>query len=162
MLSFRRAEPTDRDAIWSILKTVIAGGDVYAFLPNSDKDELMDYWLANDKYTYVAVLDGEIVGSFYMRTNQPGLGSHIVNAGYMTSPDHSGKGIGYEMGAFSLKEAKRLGYKAMQFNLVVKTNEVAVRLWQRLGFTIIGEIPEAFQHQTLGLVNAYVMYQKLT
>ena len=162
MLTFRKAEPTDKAAVWTILKSVISSGDTYAFLPNSSKKQMLNYWFSAEKHTYVAVLYDEIVGTFIMRANQLGLGSHIANAGYMTSPKHTGKGIGYKMGAFSLEEAKRLGYQAMQFNLVVKTNEGAVRLWQRLGFKIIGEIPEAFQHQQLGFVNAYIMYQKIT
>ena len=96
-----------------------------------------------------------------MKDNQPGLGSHVANAGYMTSPDAFGKGIGKAMALFSLEEAKNLGYRAMQFNLVIKTNERAVELWKKLGFAIIGEIPEAFNHKSLGLTNAYIMYRKL-
>ena len=97
----------------------------------------------------------------FLKDNQPDLGSHIANAGYMTAPSAAGQGVGKAMGEFSLSEAKRLGYKAMQFNIVVKSNERAVRLWQHLGFKIIGEIPEAFQNKQGGLTNAYIMYQKL-
>ena len=161
MLTFRKALASDKADVWQILKSVIAGGDTYAFLPNSTKKEMLNYWFSSEKQTYVAVLDDAIVGTFVMRANQLGLGAHIANASYMIAPNHAGKGIGYQMGAFSLQEARELGYRAMQFNLVIKTNAVAVRLWQRLGFQIIGEIPEAFQHQTLGFVNAYIMYQKL-
>jgi ribosomal protein S18 acetylase RimI-like enzyme len=96
-----------------------------------------------------------------LKNNQPGLGSHIANASYMTAPAAMGKGIGKQMGIFSLQEARRLGYKAMQFNIVVKSNTRAVALWQSLGFEIIGEIPNAFQHAVLGLTNAYIMYQQL-
>lgn len=79
----------------------------------------------------------------------------------MTSPAASGKGVGKVMGGFSLKEAKRLSYKAMQFNIVIKSNERAIRLWENLGFKIIGEIPEAFNHKQNGLTNAYIMYRKI-
>lgn len=96
-----------------------------------------------------------------IKDNQPDLGSHIANAGYLTLPSARGKGVGMDMGEFSLVEAKRLGYQAMQFNIVVKSNQGAVRLWQKLGFEIIGEIPEAFNHLHLGMTNAYIMYQKL-
>ena len=161
MLAMRKATSKDADAIWKILKEVISRGDSFVFDPNSPKEKMMAYWMESEKHTYVAVLDNSIVGSFFIKTNQPGLGSHIANAGYMTSPLASGKGIGKAMGQFSLEEARRLGYKAMQFNIVVKSNERAVRLWQSLGFKIIGEIPEAFNHKTLGMTNAYVMYQKL-
>ena len=65
------------------------------------------------------------------------------------------------MGEFSLAEAKRLGYTAMQFNIVIKSNARAVNLWQNLGFKIIGEIPDAFNHKENGMTNAYIMYRKL-
>lgn len=161
MLAMRKATSKDAEAIWKILKEVISRGDSFVFDPDSPKEKMMAYWMESEKHTYVAVLDNSIVGSFFIKTNQPGLGSHIANAGYMTSPLASGKGIGKAMGQFSLEEARRLGYKAMQFNIVVKSNERAVRLWQSLGFKIIGEIPEAFNHKKLGMTNAYVMYQKL-
>jgi L-amino acid N-acyltransferase YncA len=161
MLTIRKAIEADEEQIWKILKEVIAQGDSFAFDPSSPKEKMMTYWMEPEKHTYVAILDNTVVGSFFIKSNQPGLGSHIANAGYMTSPLASGKGIGKAMGQFSLEEARRLGYKAMQFNIVVKSNERAVRLWQSLGFIIIGEIPEAFNHQTLGMTNAYIMYQKL-
>ncbi len=161
MLTIRKAIQADKEEIWKILKEVISKGDSFAFNPNTSKEKMMAYWMESEKHTYVAILDNTVVGSFFIKANQPGLGSHIANAGYVTSPLASGKGIGKAMGQFSLKEAKRLGYKAMQFNIEVKSNERAVRLWQSLGFKIIGEIPEAFNHQTLGMTNAYIMYQKL-
>jgi ribosomal protein S18 acetylase RimI-like enzyme len=98
---------------------------------------------------------------FLIKDNQPGLGAHIANAAYMVSEKAEGKGIGKSMCLYSLDEAKRLGYLAMQFNIVIKSNERAVKLWQKLGFQIIGEIPEAFRHKQLGLTNAYIMYRKL-
>ena len=109
----------------------------------------------------MATYDEEIVGTFIIKDNQPGLGSHIANASYMVSGKASGKSIGKAMGEFSLEEARRLGYQAMQFNIVVKSNIRAVQLWQKLGFNIIGEIPEAFNHKDKGLTNAYIMYRKL-
>jgi len=160
-LIIRKAESQDENEIWNILKEVISKGDSFAFEPDSSMEKMMAYWMEREKHTYVAVLDDTIVGSFFIKDNQPGLGSHIANAGYMTSPLAGGKGIGKAMGQFSLEEAKRLGYKAMQFNIVVKSNVRAVQLWQSIGFKIIGEIPEAFNHRTLGLTNAYIMYQKL-
>ncbi len=160
-IEIRKAIEADEDVIWLILQQVISKGDSFVFAPNTPKEKMMAYWMEPDKNTYVAILDDTIVGSFFIKANQPGLGSHIANAGYMTSPLASGKGIGKAMGQFSLEEAKRLGYQAMQFNIVVKSNERAVRLWQSLGFKIIGEIPEAFNHQSLGMTNAYIMYQRL-
>ena len=161
MLQIRKAETTDREDVWSILKNIIEKGDAYAFSPDTPKEEMLNWWFAPEKHTYVATDDDKVTGTFVIKDNQPGLGSHIANAAYAVSPDVRGKGTGKEMGAFSLKEAKKLGYRAMQFNLVVKTNESAVSLWKNLGFEIIGEIPEAFKHAELGYVNAYIMYQKL-
>jgi len=161
MIEIRKAIPSDYDAIWEIIRQVIATGDTYVFDPNSSKEKMLAYWCAPDKHTYVAVINSEIVGSFVLRDNQPDLGSHIANGAYMTLPSASGQGIGKAMGAYSIEEAKRLGYTAMQFNIVIKSNERAVRLWQSLGFGIIGEIPEAFNHKKDGLTNAYIMYRKL-
>ncbi|MVM34471.1 GNAT family N-acetyltransferase [Spirosoma sp. HMF4905] len=161
MIDIRKATSADRDSIWEIIQPVIAGGDTYAFDPNSSKEKMLAYWYGPDRHTYVAELNGNLVGTFVLRDNQPDLGSHIANGSYMTSPAASGQGVGKAMGEFSIVEARRLGYKAMQFNIVVKSNERAVRLWQKLGFAIIGEIPEAFNHKQNGLTNAYIMYRKL-
>lgn len=157
----RKAIEADKEAVWKIIQAVISIGDSYTFAPDSSKEKMLSFWCGEDKETYIAILDNEIVGTFFIKPNQPDLGSHICNAGYMVSPNTKGKGIGRKMAEFSLPEAKRLGFKAMQFNFVVKSNEIAVKLWQKLGFEIIGEIPEAFQHKDLGLVNALIMYRKL-
>jgi ribosomal protein S18 acetylase RimI-like enzyme len=156
----RKATESDKNEVWEIIQAVISAGDSYTFAPDSPKEKMLGFWSSEDKQTYVAVLDGEIVGTFFLKANQPDLGSHICNAGYMVSPKARGKNIGRKMAEFSLPEAKRLGFKAMQFNFVVKSNEIAVKLWQKLGFEIIGEIPEAFQHKDLGLTNALIMYRK--
>jgi ribosomal protein S18 acetylase RimI-like enzyme len=161
MIVIRKATKEDASQIWKIIESVISSGDTYTFDPYTPQETMLNYWLGADKYTYVAVNEDIIVGTFWLKDNQPGLGSHIANGAYMTSPFARGQGVGKLMGEFSLLEAKRLGYRAVQFNIVVKTNELAVRLWQKLGFQIIGEIPEAFNHQKYGLVNAYIMYQKL-
>jgi len=161
MIEIRKATDADHEAIWEIIHQVLQGGDTYIFAPSSSKEKMLAIWCAPNKHTYVALADGEIAGTFVISDNQMDLGSHIANGSYMVSPSHSGKGIGKAMGGFSLTEAKRIGYKAMQFNIVIKSNERAVKLWQSIGFKIIGEIPEAFNHQQLGLTNAYIMYQKL-
>ncbi|MEP7076579.1 MAG: GNAT family N-acetyltransferase [Acidobacteriota bacterium] len=160
-IEFRKAEDKDKPAIWRIIKAVIAGGDTYVFSPDTSEEEMMAYWFTPDKHNYVAVMDGEVVATFWLRPNQPGLGSHIANAAYMVSPDAHGKGIGKQMAPWSLVEARRLGFTAMQFNFVVKSNEVAIRLWQSVGFEIIGEIPDAFNHKENGLTDALLMYRKL-
>jgi ribosomal protein S18 acetylase RimI-like enzyme len=161
MTDIRTATESDKPAIWKIIESVIATGDTYVFDPNSTEDEMIPYWFAPDKYVYVAEDDGEVVGTFWLKANQPGLGSHVCNAAYMVAPDVAGKGIGRKMAEFSLDEARRLGFTAMQFNFVVKSNVAAVRLWQSIGMEIIGEIPDAFNHVRDGMTNALIMYRKL-
>ena len=161
MINIRLATKSDHDEVWHITKKVISSGDTLVFHPDSSKEKMLAYWFNNNQHTYVAAIDNQIVGTFFLRDNQPDLGSHIANAGYITDTSASGQGIGKAMGEFSMTEARRLGYKAMQFNIVVKSNEKAVRLWQRLGFKIIGEIPDAFDHKQNGLTNAFIMYQRL-
>lgn len=157
---FRRFDPVkDGNSVWEILEPIIKSGETLVFEPDMDKDELINYWQLDDKQAFIAELDGSIVGTFYMKANQMGLGSHVANAGYMVHPEHRGKGIAEKLCRFSLEEARRLGFLAMQFNIVVSTNEVAVRLWKKCGFEIVGKVPKAFKHKTLGLVDTYVMYQ---
>lgn len=160
-MTIRLATSTDHEAVWHIISNVISTGDTYVFAPDSTKEKMLTYWFSADKKTYVAEENNEILGTFYLKENQIDLGSHIVNAGYMVSENARGKGLGKTMAEFSLIEAKRLGFRGMQFNLVVKTNEKAVKLWLKMGFSIIGEIPEAYKHSEFGYVNAYIMYQKL-
>jgi len=169
MIEIRKATEKDKNEVWEIIKEVIASGDTYTFAPDSPKDKMLAFWFGADKQTYIALETREndsfipqtILGTFFIKANQPDLGSHIANAGYMVSSKSKGKGIGRKMAEFSFDEARKSGFKAMQFNFVVKSNEVAVRLWQNLGFEIIGEIPEAFQHKENGLTNALIMYRKL-
>ena len=161
MLEIRKAVERDKSPVWKIIKAVISTGDTYVYAPDSPEEKMIDYWFSFDKKTYVALDDNEIVGTFYLKDNQPDLGSHIANAGYMVSPEARGKRVGRRMAEFSLVEAKRFGYRAMQFNFVVKSNENAVNLWRDLEFEIIGEIPDAFDHAEKGLTNAYIMYKKL-
>ena len=160
-MTIRPIETADKEAVWAILQSVIQAGDAYAFNPDSDKETMMNYWVNADKFTYVVEIEEQIAGSFYIKTNQPGLGSHVCNAGYMTDMRFRGRGLAEAMCRFSLVEAKALGYQAMQYNLVVSTNEVAVRIWQKCGFEIVGRLPKAFNHQQLGLVDAFVMYRFL-
>ena len=161
MIEIKPAKDADRPFVWRIIKAVIAGGDTYVFDPDTPEDEMLAYWFSPEKYNYVARLNCEVAGIFWLRANQPGLGSHVANAAYMVSPDAKGKGVGKQMAEFSLEEARRLGFDAMQFNFVVKSNEAAVKLWEKIGFQIVGEVPEAFRHSENGLTGAYIMYRKL-
>ncbi len=161
MITIRKSREEDKEQIWKIIEYVISKGDSFNNLPDSQRDEMLDDWCSPEKNTFVAVSEDEIVGTFYIKENQSGLGSHIANGSYMVAPEARRKGVGRLMGEFSIQEAKRLGFRAMQFNFVVKSNEKAVKLWKSLGFEIIGEIPEAFRHIENGFTNAYIMYRKL-
>jgi GNAT superfamily N-acetyltransferase len=161
ILSFREAKLEDSDSLWRIIEPIIRAGGAYVFDPQSSKEVMLSYWLHLDKITYLAECEGQLLGTFYLKVNQPDLGNHICNAGFMVSEKASGLGVGRAMGKFAMEEAKRKGFHAMQFNFVIKSNEKAVNLWSSLGFQVIGEVPEAYRHPQLGLVPALVMYQKL-
>jgi len=160
-LTIRDATDRDRDAIWEIFRATVAPGDSFVYDPNTPRDEAEAYWFAKGTRTYVAEQDGKVVGSYILRPNRPGLGNHVSNAGFMVAPAARRFGVGLAMGEHALAEARRLGYSAMQFNFVISTNETAVRLWQRLGFRIVGTLPGAFRHSRKGSVDAYVMYRVL-
>ncbi|MEP1095994.1 MAG: N-acetyltransferase [Cyclobacteriaceae bacterium] len=160
-IQIRKATLEDRDSLWQIISLVINKGDTYVFAPTSSKKTMMSYWLTESNHVFVAEIGGVICGTYLLRDNQPDLGSHIANGSYMVHPEFQGMGIGKTMGEHSLETAKSLNYKAIQFNIVVKSNESAIKLWKKLGFEVIGEIPEAFQHVQLGLTNAYIMHRKL-
>ncbi|HSY16966.1 MAG TPA: GNAT family N-acetyltransferase [Candidatus Acidoferrales bacterium] len=161
MITLRPATRSDDDAIWEIFRAVIAPGDAFVFDPQTPREEALAYWFRPEHRVYVAESGGRIVGSYLVKPNQPGLGAHIANAAYMVSPAARGLGVGRQMGEHSLVEARQLGFRAMQFNIVVSTNEAAVRLWQTLGFRIIGTLPGVFKHAQRGLVDAYVMFRTL-
>jgi L-amino acid N-acyltransferase YncA len=161
MVGIREASAHDQDDVWEIFRAVVATGDTYVFDPATPREEALAYWFQPGTRTYVAESEGRIVGTYILRPNRPGLGSHVSNAAFMVSPSARGLGIGRAMGEHCLDEARRLGYRAMQFNFVVSTNEAAVKLWQRLGFAIVGTLPGAFRHRTRGFVDAYVMFQTL-
>ena len=157
----RPATERDADGIWEIFRAVVARRDSYVFHPDTPRDEGVGYWFGPDVTSFVAEIDGLVVGVCKLIANRRGLGSHVSNASFMVHPSAGGRGVGHAMGSHCLIEARRQGYDAMQFNFVVSTNTRAVTLWQRLGFRIIGTLPRAFQHGTLGLVDAYVMHRAL-
>ena len=161
LLQIRRARKGDRETIWEIFHAVVAKGDTYVFDPKISRRKALDYWLGPKTRCYVALSDQGIVGSYILKANQPGLGSHVANAGFMVSPSARGRGIGRAMAEHCLRDARRLGFRAMQFNFVVATNRTALRLWKDLGFKIVGTLPDAFRHTRRGLVDVYVMYRRL-
>jgi ribosomal protein S18 acetylase RimI-like enzyme len=161
MLSIRAAEPADSDAIWAILEPVVRAGETYTLPLDMSRADALAFWFADGHEVFVAGIDGQIVGTYFLRSNQKGGGSHVANCGYITSPAASGKGVATAMCSHSLERAGARGFRAMQFNFVVSRNERAVRLWQRFGFDIVGRLPDAFLHPRDGYVDAYVMYRCL-
>ncbi len=157
----RSARPEDASAIWSIIGPVIRAGETYALDREMRENEALAYWMGPDKQTFVAAEGDAILGTYYMRANQAGGGNHVCNCGYMTGAPATGRGIARRMCEHSLERARSQGYKAMQFNFVISTNERAVRLWQSLGFDIVGRLPRAFKHPAHGYVDALVMFRTL-
>jgi L-amino acid N-acyltransferase YncA len=160
-MKIRAAAEGDRDAIWKIFHEVVAAGDTYAIDPNISREQALVYWFGAGTRTYVAESAGRVVGTYILRPNQSSGGSHVANAAFMVDPEARGHGFGRTMGEHCLSEARRLGFRAMQFNFVVSTNKSAVRLWQDLGFKIVGTLPGAFRHSEEGYVDVYVMFRSL-
>jgi ribosomal protein S18 acetylase RimI-like enzyme len=160
-LSIRPAEDPDQDAIWAIMKPVIRAGATYPLDPDIGREEAFAYWFAPGKQVFVAEDGGEVLGTYYLRPNSTGLADHVANAGYMTHVEARGRGIASAMARDSFARAKAAGFRAMQFNLVIASNEQAVRLWQKLGLQVVGRLPQAFRHKRLGLVDALVMHRIL-
>ena len=147
--------------MWSIFREVISTEDTYPFSPDTPRAEAFAYWLGPGVTSYVVEDEERIVGMYKVVPNRPGLGSHVANASFMVAPAYSGRGAGRQMGLHCLREARRSGFRAMQFNFVVSTNLPAVALWRSLGFAIVGTLPGAFRHKDLGYVDAYVMFRSL-
>jgi len=159
-MEIRAATNADRDAIWSIFREIVAAGDTYAFDPKMSREEALAYWFRADTQTYVAEKDG-VVGTYILRPNQSGPGSHVANAAFMVARDAEGTGVGRRMAEHCLSEARRMGFRAMQFNFVVSTNTRAIHLWKQLSFKIVGTLPGAFRHPEKGYVDVYVMFRSL-
>jgi ribosomal protein S18 acetylase RimI-like enzyme len=157
----REATAGDADAIWKILEPVIRAGDTYTLPADMTSEDALAYWNSPGHEVFIAEESGEILGTYYLRANQKGGGSHVANCGYITAPWASGRGIARAMCQHSLEHAKTRGFRAMQFNFVVSSNERAVRLWQSMGFETVGRLPGAFIHPTFGAVDALVMYRHL-
>ena len=160
-LSARIATDKDEKALWGILEPMVRKGGTYVFSLDKTKESMMGYWMGTDKTTFVVENEGVVVGTFYLKANQEGLGDHICNAGFVVSRDAEGQGVGRWMGEYAQEAAKSREFLAMQFNFVIQSNQKAVHLWKSLGFSVIGEIPEAYRHPNLGLVSAFIFYKKL-
>jgi L-amino acid N-acyltransferase YncA len=155
------ARTGDWPGIWEVFRAVVSTGDTYPYPPDASEDEARAIWMAPSHTVSVARLHDKVVATAYYKPNLPGLGDHVANAGWMVHPDHQGRGIGRRFAGYILDEARKAGFRAMQFNAVVATNTGAVALWQSLGFDVVGTVPDAFRHSKLGLTPVHVMYRRL-
>jgi ribosomal protein S18 acetylase RimI-like enzyme len=169
MITIRPAEARDDDDIWSILEPILRDGETYALPRDWTRAEALGFWLGGDHTVFVAELPADaasrvpprVAGTYYLQPNQKGGGAHVANCGYATLVEARGRGIARAMCLHSLHVARQQGYRAMQFNFVVATNESAVALWKSLGFEVVGRVPQAFRHPALGSVDALVMHRAL-
>jgi len=160
-MNIRNASFDDFDSIWPIFSEVVTAGETYAYSPETTKQQALKIWIESPRQTFIIEDNGRVLGTYFIKTNQAGPGSHVCNCGYMVSSEARGKGLATLMCQHSQEIAKSLGYKAMQFNFVATSNEGAVRLWSKLGFDTVGCLPKAFNHPSKGLVDALVMYKWL-
>ena len=162
MSFIRLYQDNDWSAVWSLLQATFEAGDTYAYSPQSTEAEIHKAWVELPAATYVTLdAQGHLLGTYFIKPNPPGLGAHVCNCGYVVSPAAQGQGVASAMCRHSQAQALSLGFLAMQFNLVAATNVRAVKLWQHLGFAVVGTLPKAFRHQRLGLVDALVMFKTL-
>jgi ribosomal protein S18 acetylase RimI-like enzyme len=157
----RVADKGDADAIWAIMEPIVRAGETYTLPRDMDKQSALAYWLSTEHEIFVAQDQDEIVGTYFLQANQKGGGGHIANCGYMTAVSATGRGVARAMCAHSLDRARERGFRSMQYNFVISSNERAVRLWQSFGFEIVGRLPGAFLHPTLGYVDTYIMFRDL-
>jgi len=162
MISIRPFEPHDWPAVWRIIEPVFRAGDAYAYSPNISQAESYQVWIESPSATFVAEdRSGRVVGTYFLKPNQPDLGAHVCNCGYIVDQNVRHEGIGDQLCEHSLKEAMSRGFRAMQYNLVVATNTAAIHLWKKYGFEVIGIVPNAFKHPRQGFVDALIMYKQL-
>lgn len=157
-IEIRPAVDGDRGAVAAMAQEVVDAGDAFVFDATAD---VMDYWYQPGGHVFVATSDGAVLGTYVIKANQKGRGSHVANTGYLVSESARGLGLGMALGKHSLGTARELGFAAMQFNMVVATNTGAVRLWKKLGFDVVGRLPGVFRHPVHGYVDALIMFREL-
>lgn len=158
-MNIRAFQDSDGEAVWKILEPVIRAGETYTLDRDLTREQALAYWLAHE--VWVAELDGVVAGTYYLKRNQAGGGSHVCNCGYMTAAGFQGRGLAGEMCRHSLDRARERGFQAMQFNFVVASNQSAIHLWLKLGFRAVGRLPGAFLHPSLGFQDALVLWRDL-
>lgn len=158
----RQMTDADWPEVWAMMQPVIRAGETYPYARDMTAAGAHKMWLDIPEASYVAADElGKLLGTYYIKPNQPTLGAHVANCGYIVAENARGRGVASRMCELSQAEALRLGYRAMQYNLVVKTNEASVYLWKKMGFTIVGTLPGAFHHPAHGYVDAFILYKEL-
>lgn len=161
-MEIRIYQETDWSQVWPIIKKVFRAGETYAFTPEITEQEAHRIWIELPEETYVVTDQNSVIlGTYYIKPNQPGLGSHVCNCGYIVAENARGKGLASSMCEHSQETAINLAFRAMQYNLVVSTNEGAIQLWKKLEFQVIGTLPSAFNSKSAGYVDALIMYKQL-
>ena len=160
-MQIRTATKQDWASIWPIFREIVSAGETYGYAPDTTQEQAENIWLDTPRKTFVVEDQGSILGTYYIKTNQAGPGSHVCNCGYMVAAAARGQGLATRMCEHSQRMAVELGYQAIQFNFVASSNAGAIRLWAKLGFETVGRIPKAFNHPQQGYVDALVMYQWL-
>ncbi len=160
-LSIREIDADEFDLVWPIFHTVVSAGETYAYPVDITFEQARSLWTTAPSRCFVAQADADVLGCYMLKPNQAGPGNHVANAGYMTADHARGRGVASALCEHSLASARTAGFLAMQFNCVVSSNEIAVRLWQKHGFRIVGTLPKVFRHARMGLVDAYVMHRFL-
>ena len=158
-MNIREAAQADFEKIWPIFHEIVSLGETYAYSKDTTKSEALKIWLTTPQKSFVFEENNQVFATYYLKTNQAGSGQHVCNCGYMVSSKARGRGLATAMCEHSQKIAIKLGYKAMQFNFVASSNIEAIRLWNKLGFETVGHLPKAFNHPTLGYIDALVMYK---
>jgi L-amino acid N-acyltransferase YncA len=162
----REATAADWPAVWPFFRAIVEAGESYAYPLGMTPEEGAALWLEPPPGRVVVAevagaVPGTVAGTAKMGPNRPGRGAHVATASFMVDPAHRGGGVGRALGEDALAWARAAGYRSMQFNAVVETNEPAVRLWRALGFEVVGTVPEAFHHPVHGYVGLHVMYRRL-
>lgn len=161
MVEIKPYHERDWVCLWPILRRVFEAGDSFPNDPATTEPQGHDYWIEQPQATFVAHIEGAVVGSYHLKKNQMGLGGHVANAGYVVACHRRGEGVGMALAEHSLHTARREGFLAMQFNLVVATNSASLALWQRLSFRTLARLPNAFNHKQRGLVDAFILHRFL-
>jgi ribosomal protein S18 acetylase RimI-like enzyme len=158
---YRILDISDTPQLWDIFRVILADGTTYVQDETTDTSSFAADWFGRGGVQWGLVHNNHILGAYTLRPNQVGRGNHVGTASFIIDAAVQGQGLGTELGRHCLEAARELGFRAMQFNFVVSTNQPAVKLWKGLGFEIVGVLPEAFRHNTAGFVDVYVMYRML-